>query len=68
MTEYKKLRRPRQDRLIAGVCSGLGNFFGISPTWFRLAFLISILPGGFPGILAYLLCWMVIPGEQSSRP
>jgi phage shock protein C len=63
MSQYKKLRRPHRDRLIAGVCAGLGDFFGISPTWFRLAFLISLLPGGVPGILAYLICWLVIPGE-----
>lgn len=55
------LRRSRDNRVVAGVCGGLGNFLGISPTWFRLAFLIMLLPGGVPGILIYTICWIVIP-------
>jgi phage shock protein PspC (stress-responsive transcriptional regulator) len=56
-----KLRRSRRNRIIAGVCGGLGEFFGISPFWFRLLFLILLLPGGVPGILPYLIIWIVIP-------
>lgn len=64
MTEMRKsLRRSRRDRVIAGVCGGLGEFFGISPTWFRLAMLLALLPGGVPGLLLYLILWIVIPGE-----
>ncbi len=55
------LRRSRRHRVIAGVCGGLGEFFGISATWFRLAFLIALIPGGVPGILAYVLLWLIIP-------
>ena len=55
------LRRSRYDRIVAGVCGGLGEFFGIGPGWFRLAFLIALLPGGVPGMGAYLLCWLIIP-------
>ncbi len=51
----------RQHGIIAGVCGGLGEFFGISPFWFRLAFVILSLPGGLPGILPYLILWIVIP-------
>jgi phage shock protein C len=58
-----KLRRSRKNRVIAGVCGGLAEFFGISAFWFRLAFLISLVPGGIPGLLIYLLCWIIIPGE-----
>ena len=58
-----KLRRSRKSRVIAGVCGGLGEFFGISAFWFRLAFLIALLPGGIPGLLIYFLCWIIIPGE-----
>jgi phage shock protein C len=47
--------------MIAGVCGGLSEFFGVSAFWFRLAFLIALLPGGVPGIGAYLLCWLVVP-------
>jgi phage shock protein C len=58
-----KLRRSRRNRVIAGVCGGLAEFFGISAFWFRLAFLIALLPGGIPGLLIYLLCWIIVPGE-----
>ena len=57
----KALRRSRHHRVIAGVCGGLAEFFGISAFWFRLAFLIALIPGGVPGILLYLLLWLVIP-------
>ena len=54
-----KLRR--QDGIIAGVCGGLGAFVGISPFWFRLLFVILFIPGGAPGLIPYLLLWLVIP-------
>jgi phage shock protein PspC (stress-responsive transcriptional regulator) len=57
------LRRSRRNRVIAGVCGGLSEFFGIGATWFRLAFLIALIPGGVPGLLAYFLCWLIIPSE-----
>jgi phage shock protein C len=64
MTEARpKLRRSNRNRVIAGVCGGLAAFFGISAFWFRLAFLLALLPGGVPGILAYLLAWIIIPSE-----
>ena len=62
-TQRKGLRRSRRNRIFAGVCGGLANFFGISAFWFRLAFLIALIPGGVPGFLAYLLCWIIIPNE-----
>ena len=58
-----ELRRSRKNRVIAGVCGGLEAFFGISAFWFRLAFLLALIPGGVPGFLIYLLCWIIIPGE-----
>jgi phage shock protein C len=57
------LRRSRDDRVIAGICGGLGEFFGINSNWFRAAFLIALIPGGFPGILVYLLLWLIIPNR-----
>jgi phage shock protein C len=60
-TDGKKLRRSHRERIFAGVCGGLGEFFGISPWWFRLAFLLALLPGGVPGILVYLVLWVIIP-------
>jgi len=49
--------------MVAGVCGGFAEFFGISSFWFRLGMLIALIPGGVPGILLYLLLWMVIPTE-----
>jgi phage shock protein C len=57
------LRRSRRNRVIAGVCGGLAEFFGISSFWFRLAFLLALLPGGIPGLLIYLIAWIIIPNE-----
>jgi phage shock protein C len=57
------LRRSRSNRVVAGVCGGLSEFFGISAFWFRLAFLLALTPGGIPGLLAYFLCWLIIPLE-----
>lgn len=57
------LRRSRNDRLIAGVCGGLGEFFGIGSFWFRLAFIIAFIPGGVPGIVLYGLMWLIVPNE-----
>ncbi|MBS1251109.1 MAG: hypothetical protein MAG451_00139 [Anaerolineales bacterium] len=58
-----KLRRSRSDRLLAGVCGGLGEFFGLSPWIFRIVFLILSMPGGLPGVIPYILLWVIIPGE-----
>ena len=55
------LRRSRSNRVIAGVCGGLAEFYGISAFWFRLASLIALIPGGVPGIAAYLLFWIIVP-------
>jgi phage shock protein C len=51
----------RQSGIVAGVCGGLGEFFGINPIWFRVLFLILMLPGGLPGLLPYIVLWLVIP-------
>jgi phage shock protein C len=62
-TGTRALRRSRSDRMIAGVCGGLGEFFGLSPLWFRVAFLIALIPGGVPGLLLYFLMWIIVPSE-----
>jgi len=49
--------------MVAGVCGGLADFFGVSTFWFRLAFLIALIPGGVPGILVYLIMMVMIPNE-----
>ncbi len=59
------LSRPRSDRMIAGVCSGIGRRFGIDPTIVRIAFVAScLLPG--PQILIYLAAWVLMPEESAT--
>jgi len=60
-TQHNPLRRSRRDHIIGGVCGGLAEFYGISPFWFRLAFLLALIPGGIPGLALYLLLWLIIP-------
>ncbi|RKT82260.1 phage shock protein C [Saccharopolyspora antimicrobica] len=56
------LERPRDQRVIAGVCSGIANRFGWSVWLVRLAFVVScVLPG--PQILLYVVLWIVIPNS-----
>ena len=57
------LSRPADDRMIAGVCSGVGRRFGISPNVVRLIFVLSMLLPG-PQILIYLAGWILIPNES----
>lgn len=59
------LVRPRNGRMIAGVCAGLAHRFGISPGMIRVIFLLScLLPG--PQFLVYLALWVLMPGEGST--
>jgi len=52
----RQLRRSMANRQIAGVCAGLGEYFGIDPTAVRVAYaLVSIFSAAFPGILVYII-------------
>ena len=57
----RSLRRSRNNRWIAGVCGGLVEFFGIGAGWFRLAFVVALIPGGVPGLLLYVILWIIVP-------
>ncbi|MDP1573444.1 MAG: PspC domain-containing protein [Coxiellaceae bacterium] len=58
--QYQKLYRSQDDRMIAGVCGGLAEHFGIDPTWMRLIFIVFALLGGF-AFLLYLILWLIVP-------
>jgi phage shock protein C len=60
----RRLYRSRRERMIAGVCGGLAEYFAIDPTFVRLLFVICVLLGG-SAILAYLVLWLVVPLEPS---
>jgi len=58
----KKLYRSRKERVIGGVCGGIGIYFGIDPTLTRIIWVAATLLGG-AGIIAYIVAWIVIPEE-----
>jgi phage shock protein PspC (stress-responsive transcriptional regulator) len=62
ITEPRRLTRPRGDRWLGGVSAGLGAYFDLSPTIYRIAFVALALAGG-TGILLYVAAWLVIPEE-----
>jgi phage shock protein C len=64
--ETKRLIRPRNNRQLAGVCAGLGEYFNIDPVLVRVAFIITALAGG-PGIVAYILLALVMPEEGAEK-
>ncbi len=66
--ESKKLYRSRTNRMIAGVCSGLGNFFGIDPTVVRLVFIAGTILGFGSFVLIYLVLFIVVPEEPVNTP
>lgn len=59
----KRLTRSRTNRVLAGVCGGLGEYFNVDPLVFRFLFIVLLLPGGAPGLLPYLILWLVMPEE-----
>jgi phage shock protein C len=64
MTDGRRLTRSR-NKMIAGVCAGIAEYFGWEVTLFRVVFvLVSILSIAFPGILVYLVLWIVMPQPE----
>ena len=58
----KKLRRSNKERMIAGVCGGIAEYFGFDPTIVRIVYvLVSVISVAFPGILVYLVMWIIVP-------
>jgi len=56
------LRRSRRNRMIAGVCGGLAEWLGWDPTLVRVLYVVgSILSVAFPGLLVYVVLWLVMP-------
>jgi phage shock protein C len=65
--EPRRLRRSRRDRVIGGVCGGLGSYLGVDPVLLRIATVALVLSGG-AGLLAYVVAWAVIPEAESDEP
>lgn len=64
----RSLFRDPEDRILGGVCSGIGHYFGVSPVWLRLAFAAALLFFG-TGAMLYIILWVIIPvaGSTSER-
>lgn len=63
MTVQKRLFRSKE-KMIAGVCSGLGDYLNIDPTLVRIGFVVFGFAGG-AAVLAYLIMWVIVPEEKS---
>lgn len=58
----KKLQRNEQDKMVAGVCAGLADYFDIDVTWIRIAFVVAVI-AGLSGLLAYIILWIAVPAK-----
>ncbi len=61
----KKLYRSDENKMLAGVCGGIAEYFGVDPTLIRLAWVVFSLLGG-SGVLAYILAAIIIPRDDSN--
>lgn len=53
--------------MIAGVCGGLATYFNVDPVIIRVIAVILLLPGGFPGLIPYLILWIIVPLEPAKK-
>lgn len=63
----RRLYRSQKDKIIGGVAGGLGEYFEIDPVIVRIIFVAVAVAGGW-GIIAYILCWIIIPVNPAHRP
>ncbi|MDP2890986.1 MAG: PspC domain-containing protein [Bacteroidota bacterium] len=65
MAPQKRLTRSK-DKMVGGVLAGIGNYFDLDPTIVRIGYVVlSIASVGFPGLIAYLIMWAIIPEEST---
>jgi phage shock protein C len=61
----RPLRRSKTNRQIAGVIGGFAEYFHVDPTLLRVIYVVgSIVSVAFPGLLVYLLCWLLVPEAE----
>lgn len=61
----KRLYRSKKERMIAGICGGVAQYFNIDPVIVRLIFAVLVLGGG-GGLLLYIIMWIIVPEEPSA--
>ena len=63
----KKLRKS-QNKMIAGVCAGIGEYIGIDPTMVRVLYaLLSVFSVGFPGLVLYIILCLIMPAPETNE-
>lgn len=62
--EGKRLTRSQNNKMLAGVCAGIANYFGLDPTLIRVAYALLTVFTAFAGVIVYLLLWIIIPEEK----
>lgn len=60
----KKLTRSRNNRMIAGVCGGVAEYFSLDPSLVRLGYALLTLFTAFSGVIVYIIMWLIIPEEN----
>ncbi len=63
--EPKRLYRSKKDRIIGGVCGGLGKYFNVDPVVIRVI-TVALFFAGFLGLLGYIISWIIVPEEPGN--
>lgn len=67
MLKNKRLYRKQEDKVLAGICAGLGDYFSIDPVVLRLVYLIlSVLTGVIPGVIVYIIAIYIVPKQPKA--
>jgi phage shock protein C len=61
---YEKIIPKRTNRKVAGVCGGIGEYFGLDATIIRVVFVIQLFPGWLPGFIPYVILWIFVRSNQ----
>jgi phage shock protein PspC (stress-responsive transcriptional regulator) len=67
MEKIKRLYRSDDDRMIAGVCAGIADYFVLDSTLVRLGYVLFSVFTLFSGALAYLILWIIVPTRKKTR-
>ena len=60
----KKLYKSNRQKMVAGVCGGIAEYFSVDPTLIRLAYvLLTLFTAAFPGLILYIICLLIIPND-----
>ncbi|WP_291528820.1 PspC domain-containing protein [Bacteroides sp. UBA939] len=64
MDNNKKLTRSRSDKMLAGVCGGLAEYFGLDSSLVRIGYVLLSLFTAFAGVLVYIIMWLIVPEKR----